>query len=623
MSHTHETAPPDGELERLLNDLLELRESIVLRANRRLRHYPEAEGGKGACNLGHYLALREADRRPLQERLARHGLSSLGRGEPHVLGTIDAIIRILMAATGQEVMMMMAESCPAPGFDEGAAMLESNSNALLGPAGNGRSTRIMVTLSSEAARDYERVRDLLVHGADCVRINCAHDEAGSWAAMIANVRRASDETGRPCRVLMDLAGHKLRTGPLELGPAVQHLRVKRDPFGQIVEPARLLLLPYGSPFEPPVGQGEQRLLLPAAWLERLSPGGRLRFVDCRGKERWIEPLRPLEQGGWYAECDRPAYLSSETRFQLVTADGEEALGPLGEACLPRSELAIRVRQGERLWLTSSQQPGRAAQRDGDGQPIAHAQIGCTLPEVLEQVRVGDPVWIDDGKVGAVVEEKSDQGLLLQITHTAPKGAKIRADKGLNFPDTPLNLPPLSERDRRDLDFICSHADMVGFSFVESLSQMQRLLAELDRRGAGSMPVIAKIETRKAVKNLPEILLGTIGERRLGIMIARGDLAVELGSVRMAEIQEEILWLCEAAHVPVIWATQVLETIAKKGVRSRPEFTDAAMGVRAECVMLNKGPYINNAIEALDHVLVKMQDHQHKKISRMRALHLHW
>jgi pyruvate kinase len=92
---------------------------------------------------------------------------------------------------------------------------------------------------------------------------------------------------------------------------------------------------------------------------------------------------------------------------------------------------------------------------------------------------------------------------------------------------------------------------------------------------------------------------------------------------MAEIQEEILWLCEAAHVPVIWATQVLETIAKKGISSRPEFTDAAMGVRAECVMLNKGPYIDEAVRALGKVLVKMQDHQHKKFPRMRALHLRW
>ncbi len=66
--------------------------------------------------------------------------------------------------------------------------------------------------------------------------------------------------------------------------------------------------------------------------------------------------------------------------------------------------------------------------------------------------------------------------------------------------------------------------------------------------------------------------------------------MECGYQRLAEVQEEILWICEAAHVPVIWATQVLETLAKKGMPSRSEITDAAMGERAECVMLNKGPY---------------------------------
>jgi len=79
------------------------------------------------------------------------------------------------------------------------------------------------------------------------------------------------------------------------------------------------------------------------------------------------------------------------------------------------------------------------------------------------------------------------------------------------------------------------------------------------------------------------------------MIARGDLLVEIGYERLAEVQEEILWLCEAAHVPVIWATQVLEGLAQKGLPSRAEITDAAMGVRAECVMLNKGPHIIEAV----------------------------
>jgi pyruvate kinase len=103
-------------------------------------------------------------------------------------------------------------------------------------------------------------------------------------------------------------------------------------------------------------------------------------------------------------------------------------------------------------------------------------------------------------------------------------------------------------------------------------------------------------------------------------IGRGDLAVELGYERLAEVQEEILWLAEAAHVPVIWATQVLESLAKTGQPSRAEITDAAMGERAECVMLNKGPHIVEAITALDDILLRMEAHQHKKRAMLRKLH---
>ena len=105
------------------------------------------------------------------------------------------------------------------------------------------------------------------------------------------------------------------------------------------------------------------------------------------------------------------------------------------------------------------------------------------------------------------------------------------------------------------------------------------------------------------------------------MIARGDLAVECGFERLAEVQEEILWLCEAAHVPVIWATQVLETLAKQGLPSRAEVTDAAMAHRAECVMLNKGPYVVQAVQALDDILRRMHGHQAKKTPMLRELGL--
>ncbi len=99
---------------------------------------------------------------------------------------------------------------------------------------------------------------------------------------------------------------------------------------------------------------------------------------------------------------------------------------------------------------------------------------------------------------------------------------------------------------------------------------------------------------------------------IGVMIARGDLAVETGWKNFASIQEEILRICEAAHIPDVWATQVLENLAKKGVPSRAEITDAAMAQRAECVMLNKGLYIEKTIKMLDKILRRMQRFQKKK-----------
>ena len=118
-----------------------------------------------------------------------------------------------------------------------------------------------------------------------------------------------------------------------------------------------------------------------------------------------------------------------------------------------------------------------------------------------------------------------------------------------------------------------------------------------------------------------MIAGRHANAPVGVMIARGDLAIESGYQRLAELQEEMLWLAEAAHVPVVWATQVLETLAKTGLPSRAEITDAAMGERAECVMLNKGPYVAEAVAALDDILRRMEQHQYKKRSLYRRLHL--
>jgi pyruvate kinase len=258
----------------------------------------------------------------------------------------------------------------------------------------------------------------------------------------------------------------------------------------------------------------------------------------------------------------------------------------------------------------------------DGREHEHPlTFECTLREAVDQVQPGQSVWVDEGRLGAVVERKLPGGALLRVTHARAKGERLRPDKGLNFPNTELLLDPLTQKDRRDLDTVAQIADMVGYSFVQTAADVAALQAELAARVEHwqEIALVAKVETAQAVRNLPELIVQGAGRQPFAVMIARGDLAVEIGPRRLAEIQEELLWLCEAAHVPVIWATQVLDTFLHKGIQSRAEITDAAMAERAECVMLNKGPYVTDAVSLLDAVLGAMAGHQFKKASRMRAL----
>lgn len=575
---------------------------------------------KSMVNLAHYLWLRRRDLRPLQEQLAQAGLSSLGRCEPHVLANVNAILDVLSRCL--DLAPVAAQRLSAPAFGEGHAILKRNGEALFGVNPRGRETRILVTLASDAATNYELVRDLLLGGADCVRINCAHDDAIAWRRMVANVRRAEKETGLTCRILMDLAGPKVRTHVAPPHDDIIHIRAKRNARGETVLPASVLLAKIGiddlSPhFSATNAKGAFHMA--EAFFDDLRPGDVLSLRDLRHKKRTFNVVRRMVDGVWLAQGNQGAYVAAGTKVRRRPSTHRQARWSVGfsVAAVVRDAAAIEVRIGDRVLLLNADFGDEPAIPGLESDVVG--ALACTFPGVVQQLGVGAPVWIDDGKIGGEVERRCPAGVVVRITRAAPNGAKIRDEKGLNFPGASLRLPALGEKDLKDLDFVCRFADMVGLSFVESIHDVDSLRAELRRRNAPFLPVVIKIETRAAVQNLPNILLGTIGLHPVGVMIARGDMSVELGSVRTAEIQEEILWLCEAAHVPVIWATQVLETIAKKGIRSRPEFTDAAMGVRAECVMLNKGPYVLDAVHSLSAVLAHMQDHQHKKISRLRAL----
>ncbi len=614
----------DGDLFDLVHELAGLAAGLRAAASQALEplsgRWIDKQPTKSMVNLAHYLWLRQRDLRPLQERLAQAGLSSLGRCEPHVLANVNAVLNVLSRCL--DLAPAPVDRLPAPAFGEGHQFLKRNGEALFGVNPRGRETRILVTLASDAATNYELVRDLLLGGADCVRINCAHDDAIAWRRMVANVRRAEKETGLTCRILMDLAGPKVRTHVAPPHDDIIHIRAKRNARGETVLPASVLLAKIGiddlSPhFSATNAKGAFHMA--EAFFDDLRPGDILSLRDLRHKKRKFNVVRRMADGVWLAQGDQGAYVAAGTKVRRRSSTHRQARWSegFGVAEVVRDAAAIEVRMGDGVLLLNADFRDELAIPGLESDVVG--ALACTFPGVVQQLEIGAQVWIDDGKIGGVVERRCPAGVVVRITRAAPTGAKIRDEKGLNFPGASLRLPALGEKDLKDLDFVCRYADMVGLSFVESIQDVDSLRSELRRRNAPFLPVVIKIETRAAVQNLPNILLGTIGLHPVGVMIARGDMSVELGSVRTAEIQEEILWLCEAAHVPVIWATQVLETIAKKGIRSRPEFTDAAMGVRAECVMLNKGPYVLDAVHSLSAVLAHMQDHQHKKISRLRAL----
>jgi pyruvate kinase len=260
-----------------------------------------------------------------------------------------------------------------------------------------------------------------------------------------------------------------------------------------------------------------------------------------------------------------------------------------------------------------------ARDPGTGRLLEEPRISCTLPEVFPFIQPGERVSFDDGKIGGVVAGVEPGTVRVRITTCPPTGKKLREDRGINLPDTSFSLPALTPGDLADLDVIVDLADLVGLSFCNRPEDVESLQRAIQARTSRKLGIVLKIETRRAFESLPRILLTALREEPLGIMIARGDLAVECGYERLAEVQEEILWLCEAAHLPVIWATQVLESMNKKGVPTRAEVTDAAMGERAECVMLNKGPHVLEAVGILCDILGRMQEHQDKKSSLLRAL----
>lgn len=546
-----------------------------------------------ALNLVHYIAYRNQATSNLKRFLFNKGLSGLKNAEAHILASLLVTRRLLYQLLNETAPTL---SKPNVSIKKSLRLAKSNSRELFGNKSKKRNVRIMVTQPTEAANNGRLALEMMLAGMNTIRINCAHDSTSEWLKMIEQAHIAMKKTGKHVKITMDLGGPKIRTGAIEQGPKVAHLRPDRDGLGRVINPGRAGFLPEGELFP---DEDNVYIPIPLDILNKLDKEDEIHFTDTRGKHRMLKVMEKEAKVVWVHGYDS-IYIQTGTKMKSSKL-GEEFL--IGE--IPPLEQYLLLKKGDHLIVHKDQSPGQPAQYDEDGNLLQRAHISCTSQEVFNFVKTGEKVVFDDGKIIGDILENTGNELLIKINHTKDLGSKLKVDKGINFPTSSLLISGLTSKDKEDLKFVTQHADVINMSFVNQPEDIVELMDELNHLNASDMGVILKIETMMAVRNIVKILLTAMQMEKIGVMIARGDLAIECGWQNVGVVQEELLKICRAAHIPTVWATQVMENLAKKGVPSRAEITDAVMAQKADCVMLNKGMYILEAIQLLHTILVNI------------------
>ncbi len=544
-----------------------------------------------AKNLVHYYALRSRKLNNLQKRLGNFGLSRLSDSEAHIMASLLTTRSILKSMLKQKTRYPRIQ----PSFKGSRRLIRRNSKDLLGYRSKGRRTRIMVTLPDKASEDFELVYKMVESGMNCARINCAHGSQSEWLRMIENVQQAALQLRKTCKIAMDLSGQKIRTGMIAEDAKVIKIQYREDALGNKIKPIEVFF-----------GKNDQNnSAIPVIPIQnydsfQIKKGDILDYTDSRFKQRKIEVVEVYENG-FLGNLNKTAFFETDFPIQI---DTEKAF-LIGE--LDENKKPLYLKENDLLIIRRERTAVQRKGIDGETGEVEPAYITCTAPEIFGMVKVGEPVIFDDGTIEGIVEQVEETEIRIRIYNVSGKIGKLKSDKGINFPQSKLQLTSLSETDRRHLPFLLKHADIINLSFVNQPQNVTEILEMIktsqQNRDVG---LILKIETRSGFDNLPDIILEAMIIYPVGVMIARGDLAVELGWEKIGRVQEEILSVCKAAHITSIWATQVLENLAKKGIPSRAEITDTMMAHRADCIMLNKGPYILKAIKLLDKILKNLK-----------------
>ncbi|MDQ7076041.1 MAG: pyruvate kinase [Gammaproteobacteria bacterium] len=288
------------------------------------------------------------------------------------------------------------------------------------------------------------------------------------------------------------------------------------------------------------------------------------------------------------------------RVRQVAARLMQPVAILMDLCGPKirvgtfSEGSIELHEGESVRITTRKVCGESG------------LIPASYAKLHQEVAVGERILLDDGKLELHVERIEAQDIFCRVIY----GGVLKDRKGMNLPDSELSVPAFTRKDRLDAALAAElGADYVALSFVRECSDVVHLKNHLKRLKA-DIPVIAKIEKPEAVENILAIL-----QHSDGIMIARGDLGIELPAERIPLIQQELIYQARSHYKPVIVATQMLESMITSARATRAEVSDVASAAMssADAVMLSgetaMGKYPLQAVQTMDRVLRETERHQ--------------
>jgi pyruvate kinase len=588
-------------MESALGDIEILRRHLLAARDEVHSDHPRAQS---LLNLNQYMLLRKKDQTQLQEKLFMLSLSSLGRSFAHVAASIDTLYDQLSSSLGREQISeaLMAEFHHLS-IADALAIASRNSKALFGGKASSKLskqiTAVMVTLPSNAAEnDGILIHQLSDAGINVFRINTAHDDIQVWKAMadVIGLINTQRESSNKIKIFVDLAGPKIRTGkiqdveiPIEIGSNKQEKEVVLyctdvSTRSEYSDSTTLKHIPA-------------QMAVEKKFFKKFRTNRPITIVDVNHKKAVIK-LTEINETFARGFIDKKVFVTKKTKLSCGESEGKLLN-------LMTQKDPIRLFLDDHLIITENDTIGRSALCDDDGNVILPAMIGCTLKGVLKFLKEGEKVFIDDGKIGLVILENSVDFITCKVVISKSNGTLLKEEKGINFPDTYIQEPALTQTDRMHALEVLEFADSLSLSFCQNAQDIRDLQDLLQANGRSDIGIIAKIETQQAIVNMYEILEQLLQSEKSGVMIARGDLAIEVGFENMAYIQEALLDICDAAHLPVIWATQVLESKMKNNLPSRAEVTDAAMAGRAECVMLNKGAFAIDTINVLRQILDDM------------------